>query len=83
MQWRIKGMYRRNMYIRDQPNTIVSMDRFSFQEAVIAEYIAALKLRSREELVNELIDVKFDQIEKLSDEELIVELNDQRRKQAN
>lgn len=83
MQWRIKGMYRRNMYIRDQPNTILSMDRFSFQEAVIAEYIAALKLRSREELVNELIDVKFDQIEKLSDEELIVELNDQRRKQAN
>jgi len=76
-------MYRRNMYIRDQPNTILSMDRFSFQEAVIAEYIAALKLRSREELVNELIDVKFDQIEKLSDEELIVELNDQRRKQAN
>ena len=57
------------------------MDRFSFQEAVIAEYIEIMKSCSRDELVNELIDVKFDQLEKLSDEALIVELNVQRRKQ--
>jgi hypothetical protein len=57
------------------------MDRISFQEAVIAEYINALKSYSRDELVNELIDVKFGQLEGLSDEALIVELNVQRRKQ--
>ena len=56
------------------------MDRISFQEAVIAEYIGALKSYSREELVSELIEVKFCQLEKLSDEALIVELNVQRRK---
>lgn len=57
------------------------MDRFSFQEAVLAEYIASLQSRSRNELVNELVDLKFSQLEKLSDEALIVELNVQRRKQ--
>ena len=57
------------------------MDRFSFQEAVLAEYIAGLQSRSRNELVNELVDLKFGQLEKLSDEALIVELNVQRRKQ--
>lgn len=57
------------------------MDRFSFQEAVLAEYIGTLKSYSRDELVSELIDVKFGQLEKLSDEALIVELNVQRRKQ--
>jgi len=56
------------------------MDRISYQEAVIAEYIGALKTYSREELVNELIEVKFGQLEKLSDEALIYELNVQRRK---
>lgn len=58
----------------------LGMDRISFQEAVIAEYIGALKIYSREELVNELIEVKFGQLEKLSDEALIYELNVQRRK---
>jgi hypothetical protein len=57
------------------------MDRFSFQEAVLAEYISVLRSCSREELVNELVDLKFSQLEKLSDEALIVELNVQRRKQ--
>jgi hypothetical protein len=57
------------------------MDRFSFQEAVLAEYIAVLRSYSREELLNELLDVKYEQLEKLSDEALIVELNVQRRKQ--
>lgn len=57
------------------------MDRFSFQEAVLAEYIDGLQSRSRNELVNELVDFKFSQLEKLSDEALIVELNVQRRKQ--
>ncbi len=57
------------------------MDRFSFQEAVLAEYISILRSCSREELVNELVDLKFGQLEKLSDEALIVELNVQRRKQ--
>lgn len=56
------------------------MDRISFQEAVIAEYIGKLKLYSREELVSELIEVKFCQLERLSDEALIVEMNVQRRK---
>lgn len=57
------------------------MDRFSFQEAVLAEYINVLRSYSHEELLNELLDVKYDQLEKLSDEALIVELNVQRRKQ--
>ena len=57
------------------------MDRFSFQEAVLAEYIGGLQSRSRSELVNELVDLKFSQLEKLSDEALIGELNVQRRKQ--
>lgn len=57
------------------------MDRFSFQEAVLAEYITVLRSYSREELLNELLDVKYDQLEKLSDDALIVELNFQRRKQ--
>ncbi len=56
------------------------MDRFSFQEAVLAEYIGGLQLRSRSELVNELVDLKFSQLEALSDEALIEELNVQRRK---
>lgn len=59
------------------------MDRFSFQEAVLAEYIGILQSYSRDELVNELLDMKYDQLEKLSDEALIVELNVQRRKQTN
>ena len=59
------------------------MDRFSFQEAVLAEYISALRTYSRDELVNELLDLKHDQLEKLSDEALIVELNVQRQKQGN
>lgn len=57
------------------------MDRLSFQEAILAEYIGTLKSYSRDELVSELIDVKYGQLEKLSDEALIVELNVQRRKQ--
>ena len=57
------------------------MDRTSFEEAIIAEYIGALKSYSREELVSELIEVKFGQLEKLSDEALIIEMNVQRRKQ--
>ena len=59
------------------------MDRFSFQETVLAEYISTLRTYSREELVNELLDVKCDQLEKLSDEALLVELNEQRKKQRN
>lgn len=69
------------MYICGQPNTILNMDRFSFQEAVLAEYISDLQSRSRSELVNELVDLKFSQLEALSDEALIGELNVQRRKQ--
>lgn len=57
------------------------MDRFSFQEAVLAEYIQVLSKYSKDELFNELLDMKYDQLERLSDEALIVELDVQRRKQ--
>jgi len=57
------------------------MDRFSFQEAVLADYIQVLQSYSREELLSELLDVKYGQLEKLSDEALLVELNEQRKKQ--
>lgn len=57
------------------------MDRFSFQEAVLAEYIQVLSKYSKDELFNELLDMKYDQLEQLSDEALIVELDVQRRKQ--
>ncbi len=56
------------------------MDRFSFQEAVLADYIQVLQSYSKEELLSELLDVKYDQLEKLSDEALLVELNEQRKK---
>jgi len=59
------------------------MDRFSFQEAVLADYIQVLQSYSREELLSELLDVKYGQLEKLSDEALLVELNEQRKKQRN
>lgn len=59
------------------------MDRFSFQEAVLADYIQVVSTYSREKLLNELLDVKYDQLEKLSDEALLVELNEQRKKQRN
>lgn len=68
------------MYIRDQPNTIVSMDRFSFQEAVLAEYIQVVSSYTREELLSELLDVKYNQLEQLPDDELIDQFNVQRRK---
>jgi len=59
------------------------MDRLSFQEAVLADYIQVLQSYSREELLSELLDVKYGQLEKLSDEALLVELNEQRKKQRN
>ena len=61
----------------------VYMDRLSFQEAVLADYIQVLQSYSREELLSELLDVKYGQLEKLSDEALLVELNEQRKKQRN
>ncbi len=57
------------------------MDRFSFQEAVLADYIQVVSLYTREELLNELLDVKYSQLEQLPDDELIVQFNVQRRKQ--
>ncbi len=57
------------------------MDRFSFQEAVLADYIQVVSTYSREELLSELLDVKSNQLEQLPDDELIVQLNVQRRKQ--
>lgn len=74
-------MYRSDVYIRDQPNTIVNMDRLSFQEAVLADYIQVVSSYTREELLNELLDVKYSQLEQLPDDELIVQFNVQRRKQ--
>ena len=74
-------MYRTVCTYVERPYTIGNMDRFSFQEAVLAEYINVLKSYSHDELLNELLDVKFYQLEQLSDEALIVELNVQRRKQ--
>jgi hypothetical protein len=56
------------------------MDRLSFQEAVLAEYVIKLRSYSRAELVSELLDQKYGQLEKLSDEALIYEMNVQRRK---
>lgn len=80
-QQSVGGMFRTHVYIRDQPNTIVGMDRFSFQEAVLADYIQVVSLYTREELLNELLDVKYAQLEQLPDDELIVQFNVQRRKQ--
>jgi hypothetical protein len=74
-------MFRTHVYIRDQPNTIVDMDRFSFQEAVLAEYIQVVNSYTREELLSELLDVKYNQLEQLPDDELIDQFNVQRRKQ--
>ena len=57
------------------------MDRFSFQEAVLADYIQVVSTYSRKELLSELLDVKSNQLEQLPDDELIVQCNVQRRKQ--
>ena len=57
------------------------MDRFSFQEAVLADYIQVVSTYTREELLSELLDVKSGQLEQLPDDELIVQCNVQRRKQ--
>lgn len=57
------------------------MDRFSFQEAVLADYIQVVSTFSRDELLSELLDVKSGQLEQLSDDALLKELHVQRRKQ--
>ena len=57
------------------------MDRFSFQEAVLADYIQVVSTYSRDELLSELLDVKSGQLELLTDDQLLTELNVQRRKQ--
>ena len=61
---------------------LMCMDRFDFQEAVLAEYIQLVSLYSREELLSELLDVKLVQLTHFSDDELVNELHVQRRKQG-
>lgn len=59
------------------------MDRLSFQEAILADYIQSISSLTRDQLLNELLDVKLKQLETLPDQKLTVELNEQRIKQRN
>jgi len=56
------------------------MDKSTFQEAILADYIRKIKSLSGEKLINELIQHKWTELESLSVEELSVEANEQRRK---
>ncbi len=47
------------------------MDRTTFIEMILADYIERVKHLSREELLNELLDLKYRVLESSSDDEVI------------
>lgn len=47
------------------------MDRTTFLEAILADYIARLSPLTRDELIQEVIELKFHILESASDEEVL------------
>jgi hypothetical protein len=47
------------------------MDSMSFREALLADYIAKVQCMTREELLQEVIDLKYRVLESCSDTDLI------------
>jgi len=54
------------------------MDETSFREAILADYIIKVQDWPRNRLLEELLDVKCRLLELASDNEAIIELNEQR-----
>ena len=55
-----------------------AMDETSFREAILADYIIKVQDWPRNRLLEELLDVKCRLLELASDNEAIIELNEQR-----
>ena len=57
------------------------MDKTSFREAILADYIMEAESWPRKKLIQELIRIKFHELESATDNEVLVKLYEQRTRQ--
>ena len=57
------------------------MDKVSFREAILADFIRKVESWPRKRLLQELINLKYSELESATDGEVIAKLYEDRRKQ--